>query len=123
MRENNVKRKLADGGVDLAPRSSELKGNSAKPVPILGIVAYYDHYWNERWSTSIGWSTTRLDTLNGQAGNEFADGQIAHVNLLHYPTTGVMIGGELIWGERTDVDSADGHDLRAQMSLKVNFPR
>jgi hypothetical protein len=114
---------MNDGGVDIAPDSAVRGNASAEAVPLLGIVAYYDHYWSEKWSTSVGWSTTQLDTSKGQAGDEFEQGQIAQVNLLHYPTDGVLIGGELIWGEREDVDGATGDDLRVQMSLKVNFPR
>jgi outer membrane DcaP-like protein len=114
---------MNDGGVDLAPKDAQLEGNSAEAVPLLGLVAYYDHYWSEQWSTSVGWSSIKLDTTKGQSGSEFETGQIAQINLLHYPTNGVMIGGELIWGEREDVSGDDGYDLRAQLSLKVNFPR
>ena len=114
---------MNDGGLDIAPSSDVRDKASAEAVPLLGIVAYYDHYWNEKWSTSLGWSTIRLDTTKGQADDEFETGQIAQINLLHYPTEGVMIGSELIWGEREDVDGATGDDLRIQMSLKVNFPR
>ena len=70
-----------------------------------------------------GMSTLKLDTTAGQARTEFEDGQIAQINLLHYPVEGVLIGGELIWGERNDIDGADGNDLRAQLSFKINFPR
>jgi DcaP outer membrane protein len=114
---------MNDGGVDLAPARSGQERNSAEAVPITGVVAYYDHYWNDRWSSSVGWSGIFLDTTKGQAGNEFEEGQIAQINLLHYPTEGVMIGGELLWGERVDVSGDDGYDVRAQLSLKVNFPR
>ena len=71
----------------------------------------------------MGWSGIFLDTTKGQDDSEFEKGQIAQINLLHYPTDGVMIGGELIWGERVDISGEDGYDLRAQLSLKVNFPR
>ncbi|QFU77962.1 hypothetical protein EY643_17080 [Halioglobus maricola] len=114
---------MNDGGLDIAPKSDDPENNGAETVPLLGIVAYYDHYWNERWSTSVGWSSITLDTTDGQAFDEFETGQIAQINLLHYPTDGVLVGGELIWGEREDVDGASGDDLRIQMSLKVNFPR
>jgi hypothetical protein len=114
---------MNDGGVDLAPRTANLEGNEAKTVPLLGIVAYYDHYWSDRWSSSIGWSSTILDTTRGQADSEFEEGQIAQVNLLHYPSDGVMLGGELLWGERKDISGDTGDDIRVQFSLKVNFPR
>jgi outer membrane DcaP-like protein len=112
---------MNDGGVDLAPANDTLTNNNAKAVPILGIVAYYDHYWNEQWSTSVGWSSITLDTTKGQDNDEFEDGQIAQINLLHYPSDRAMIGGELIWGERNDVGGADGYDVRAQLSFKVSF--
>ena len=114
---------MNDGGVDLAPANNQRVGNTAEAVPLLGVVAYYDHYWNDQWSTSVGWSGIFLDTTKGQAGGEFEEGQIAQINLLHYPMDGVMIGGELLWGERVDVSGDDGYDVRAQLSLKVNFPR
>ncbi|MEH6590045.1 MAG: DcaP family trimeric outer membrane transporter [Halioglobus sp.] len=112
---------MNDGGLDLAPANDSLLNNSAETVPILGIVAYYDHYWNEQWSTSVGWSSITLDTTDGQSGDEFEDGQIAQINLLHYPSDRAMIGGELIWGERNDISGADGYDVRVQVSFKVTF--
>ncbi|MEM1114148.1 MAG: DcaP family trimeric outer membrane transporter [Pseudomonadota bacterium] len=113
---------LNDGGLDIAPRKATATNNEAVAVPLLGIVAYYDHYWNEKWSSSFGWSTVRLDTTRGQGEDEFEDGSIAQVNLLHYPRKGVLMGGELAWGERNDISGADGYDVRVQFSLKVNFP-
>jgi hypothetical protein len=50
------------------------------PVEILGVVAYYDHYWSEKWSTTVGWSMTDLDTEDGQEFDEFKKGQIATAN-------------------------------------------
>ena len=42
-----------DGGLDIAPDSSDIDNADATAVTILGIVAYYDHYWNDRWSVPI----------------------------------------------------------------------
>jgi hypothetical protein len=110
-----------DGGLDLAPSDADLATTDAEAVEILGIVAYYDHYWNDKWSTSIGWSMTDLDTEDGQADTEFEKGQIASLNLLHYPTEHVMLGLEGSWGQREDVDGEDGDDYRVQFSIKVDW--
>ena len=112
---------MNDGGLDIAPDSADLTVAEAEAVELVGVSAYYDHYWNERWSTSIGWSMTDLDVSDGKADNEFKRGQIAQVNLLHYPADNVMMGTEFIWGEREDVNGNTGSDYRIQFSLKVNF--
>jgi len=112
---------MNDGGIDIAPDALDPNTARAEAVPLLGISAYYDHYWSDKWSTSIGWSMNDLDSSAGQAGNEFTKGQIAQVNLLHYPRDNVMMGTEFIWGEREDISGATGDDYRIQFSLKVGF--
>ena len=112
---------MNDGGMDIAPDSKDILSARAETVPILGISSYYDHYWNDKWSTSFGWSMTDLDTSDGQSKNEFKRGQIAQINLLHYPADHVMLGTEFIWGQREDIDGNLGSDYRIQFSLKVDF--
>jgi hypothetical protein len=112
---------MNDGGLDIAPDSVNILQADAEAVPLWGISAYYDHYWNEQWSTSFGWSGIDLDTLDGQAGSEFKRGQIAQINLLHYPREHVMLGTEFIWGQREDISGDVGSDYRIQFSLKVDF--
>ena len=112
---------MNDGGLDIAPNSKDISNAKAETVPLLGISAYYDHYWNERWSSSFGWSMTDLDTSEGQQGTEFEKGQIAQINLLHYPADNVMLGSEFNWGQREDINGNTGTDYRLQFSLKVNF--
>ncbi len=112
---------LNDGGLDLAPSSSDINRAQAEVVPLLAISAYYDHYWSEKWSTSFGWSMTDLDSSDGQLDSEFSRGQIAQINLLHYPADNILMGTEFIWGEREDVDGSTGTDYRIQFSLKINF--
>jgi hypothetical protein len=110
-----------DGGLDVAPDSADADQADATAVTILGVVAYYDHYWNDKWSSTIGWSMTDLDDESGQAFDEFKKGQIASTNLLYYPTKNVYTGFEFSWGEREDVDGETGEDYRIQYSLHVNF--
>ncbi len=110
-----------DGGLDVAPDSADLENTDATAVTILGVVAYYDHYWSDKWSSTIGWSMTDIDDEDGQAFDEFKKGQIASTNLLYYPTKNVYTGFEFSWGEREDVDGKTGEDYRIQYSLHVNF--
>ncbi|MEP5763287.1 MAG: DcaP family trimeric outer membrane transporter [Halieaceae bacterium] len=112
---------MNDGGVDIAPDSDDLLQAQAEAVELIGISAYYDHYWNNEWSTSIGWSMIDLESNEGRDNIEFETGQIAQINLLHYPVDNVLLGTEFIWGQREDVSGNTGSDYRIQFSLKVNF--
>jgi hypothetical protein len=112
---------MNDGGLDIAPDNADIDLAGAEAVPIWGLSAYYDHFWNEKWATTLGWSMTDLDTSDGQEGTEFKRGQIATINLLHYPADHVMLGTEFGWGQREDIDGNMGSDYRVQFSLKVDF--
>lgn len=91
-------------------------------LPVVGLLAFLDHKWNEKFSTSIGYSLTDIDNSDGQAPNAFKSAQYALGNLLYYPATNFMLGGELQWGRRenfSDGFSSDG--LKIQFSVKYNF--
>jgi hypothetical protein len=93
-----------------------------EPVPIIGIVAFLDHTWNEKFSSTIGYSRQDNDNTEAQAPGAFKDGQYVVGNVLHYPAPNVMIGGELQWGRRenfSDGFSSDG--FKIQFSFKYNF--
>jgi len=112
---------LNDGGVDLAPEGIFPTFVRPKAVPLLGVSAYYDHYWNDKFSTSLGWSITQVDNTNLQAPTAFRSGQYASINLLYTPWKNLLMGGEFLWGERGDNDTAKGDDYRIQFSVKYDF--
>ena len=91
-------------------------------IPMLGIVAYYDHTWASGWTSSIGYSLLDNDSSAAQAPSAYATGQYASVNLLNHAVDNLMWGGELIWGEReNNSDGFTSDDLRIQFSFKYNF--
>ena len=95
---------------------------TGKPLPLLGIVAFYDHYWNEKLSSTIGYSRLDIDNSTGQADNAFRVGQYAVTNLLYYPVKNVMAGGEFQYGYRKNFrDGWSVPDYRIQFSFKYNF--
>jgi len=102
-------------------------GNTTTPVtgealPLLGIVAFYDHYWNEKFSSTVGYSRLDIDNSAGQADDAFRTGQYAVTNLLYYPVKDVMVGAEFQFGHRKNFrDGFSVPDYRIQFSFKYNF--
>ncbi|HZN03699.1 MAG TPA: DcaP family trimeric outer membrane transporter [Candidatus Polarisedimenticolia bacterium] len=106
-------------------------------LPLVGVVAFYDRTWSEKWTSTFGYSMIDIDNSNAQAPDAFSKGQYALANLLYYPVKNLMWGGEIQWGDRTNndddgttldnfgnavpVDSFD--DLRIQFSVRYNFSK
>jgi len=115
---------MNDAPVDLGP---ELTGDpvsplTAEPLPILGVSAYLDLNWNEKWTSSVGYSRTDTDNTEGQSANAFKTGQYASVNLLWYPVPNLFVGPELQYISRENFEdgfTADG--FRVQLSAKYSF--
>ena len=92
------------------------------PLPLLGITAYYDHYWTDKLSSSFGYSRLDIDNSDGQAANAFRVGQYANVNLLYSPVKNFMAGTEFIYGYRKNFkDGFSVPDYRMQVSMKYDF--
>jgi len=95
---------------------------TGEPLPIVGIVAFLDHTWNERFTTSVGYSRTDIDNTEGQAANAYKTGQYALGNVLYTPVPNVMVGGEFQWGRRENFsDGFHSDGLKLQFSFKYNF--
>jgi hypothetical protein len=91
-------------------------------LPIVGITAFVDHTWNDKFTSAFGYSRQDNENSDGQAANAFKDGQYALGNILYSPVPNAMVGGELQWGRRTNFSdgfSSDG--LKLQFSFKYNF--
>jgi hypothetical protein len=92
-----------------------------KPLPIVGLVAFLDHNWNDRWSSAVGYSRTDIDNTDGQAPEAYKTGQYALGNLLFTPVPNMMVGGELQWGRRENLNGFHSDGLKVQVSFKYNF--
>jgi hypothetical protein len=109
---------MNDGGSDLVVVNGE-----AETLPLLGLVAFYDHYWNDSWSSSAGYSFTRIDNHDQQADDSLKKGEYALANLLWYPKENTMFGVEYLYGRREDKNGATGEDHRVQFSFKFSFDK
>jgi hypothetical protein len=116
---------MNDAPVDIGVESDP--GNATAPLrgvplPIIGVVAFLDHSWSSKFSTTVGYSLTDIDTSEGQAPDAFRRAHYALGNFLYYPATNVMVGGELQWGRRenfSDGFTSDG--VKVQFSFRYNF--
>jgi hypothetical protein len=103
--------------VDLASNAA----GSPEAVPLLGWLLYYDHWWNDKLSSSIGYSQNYQDNTSGQAATAQRYGQYTSANLLYYPVRNVMTGVELLWGERENRNGDSASDTRVQFSTQYKF--
>jgi len=121
---------MNDAPVDVGTKATT---NPSKPVdgvalPVTGIVAFLDHTWNPKMSSSVGFSMVSIDNSEGQAYNAFKDGQYALANLLFTPVKDVMWGVEAGWihrdnkaGPSPGIDAYKVDDYHEQVSFKYNF--
>jgi hypothetical protein len=119
--ENYMNDAPVDIGIenDFDNAESPVKGVA---LPVLGVVAFLDHNWNEKFSTAVGYSMIDIDNSDGQADDAFDKGQYAIVNLLWYPAKNMLAGVELQWGDRENFrDGWDTSITKLQFTFKYNF--
>jgi hypothetical protein len=119
--QNYMNDSPADVGIvnDVGNATAPIRG---EPLPIVGLVAFVDHTWNQKFSSTFGYSMTDTDNTEGQSPDAYKRGHYMLGNLLYYPAPNVMVGGELQWGRRenfSDGFTSDG--VKAQFSFKYNF--
>ena len=92
------------------------------PLPVLGIMVFYDHTWNDRMTSSIGYSQVHITNSDGQLPSDFKMGQYALANVLYNPIKDLMFGVEVQWGQRqNNSDGWTANDTRIQFSAKYSY--
>jgi hypothetical protein len=115
-----------------APVDIGIKNNFSNPVqpikgvslPVLGVVAFLDHTWSERFTTSAGYSLVNISNSNAQLPSDFHQGGYALGNLLYHPIKRVTMGGEFQFGRRINfLDGFNVNDYRIQFSFKYDWSK
>jgi hypothetical protein len=116
---------MNDAPVDVAAEPNP--GNPIKPIradalPLQSLVAFLDHNWTNKWTTSVGYSQLAVRNTVLQVPEAFHRGQYAIANLLYSPFEHLLYGGEFQWARRTNfADGFHANDYRLQFSFKYNF--
>jgi hypothetical protein len=115
--ENYMNDAPADVGIEVTT-----SGADGVALPVTGAVAFLDHNWTSKLSTSLGYSQVVIENSNGQAPDAFHLGQYALANLLYSPVPNVMGGVEVGWDKREN--NSDGWSIEnwhVQASFKYSF--
>jgi hypothetical protein len=113
-----------------APVDIGIQNNFSDPVsPIIGValpmwsmVAFWDHTWSDKWTSSLGASYLEIDNSDGQAADAFHSGTYAAINLIYYPVPNVLAGIEYTYGQRKNfADDWSYNDNRIAVSFKYSF--
>jgi hypothetical protein len=94
------------------------------PIPILGVVAFLDHSWSTKVTSSVGYSLVNMYNPDATAPNAFRRGQYALGNLLFMPTPEITAGAEFQWGDRAN--ESDGFSVpiyKLQFSFRYAFSK
>lgn len=109
-----------------APVDVAIEGTGANvegvAIPMVGVVAFLDHRWNEKFTTAVGWSMLDVDNTDGQVPSAFSKGNYVAANLMYYPVQNAMMGVEFQYGDRTNYsDGWETSITKVQFTFKYNF--
>jgi hypothetical protein len=91
-------------------------------LPMIGITAFLDHTWSEKFSTAIGWSMIDIENSDGQTPDAFKKGNYIVGNLMYYPVANAMMGVEFQYGDRENYSDGWNTSIsKIQFSFKYNF--
>lgn len=119
--ENYMNDAPVDVGIKKNP-SNPVTPILGEPLPLQGVVLFLDHTWCKKFTSAVGYSGVFIDNSDAQNPSDFKNGHYALGNLLYYPVSNVMMGGEFQWGRRENFsDGFSVDDYRVQFSFKYNF--
>lgn len=116
---------MNDAPVDIGIENNP--GNATAPVkgvalPLVGVVAFIDHSWSDKFTSSLGYSMIDIDNSEGQTNDAFKKGQYVIGNILYSPAKNCLMGAEFQWGDRENFrDGWSTSITKVQLSFKYNF--
>jgi hypothetical protein len=114
---------MNDAPVDVGPEPISVSpGVKGKALPVTGVVAFLDHTWSKKASSSVGYSMVHIDNSGGMPDDAFKTGHYVLGNVLFYPATNLMAGVEGGWIQRENFrDGFKSDDAHIQFSARYNF--
>ena len=122
--ENYMNDAPVDIGIQTTPGNPAAAPIKGVAVPVLGVVAFVDHSWSERFASSAGYSLVNIENPDGDLPSAFHQGHYALGNLLFYPVKQLMVGSEFQFGRRVNfTDGFNTNDYRIQLSVRYDWAK
>jgi len=122
---HGIQNYMNDAPVDIGVQnnfSNPITPIKGVPLPMLGAVAFVDHNWNKKFSSTFGGSMLNIWNSDASSPTDFHQGYYALTNLLFYPVKNVMAGGEFQYGRRVNFRNGyNFNDYRVQFSFKYSY--
>ncbi len=96
-------------------------GTRLEAIPVFGWFLSYEHWWSDRFNSTIVYGALDVDNQDAQPADSFDSSQYASGNLVWMPNHRWLLGVEGLWGERVDKDGASGSDFRTQFTTRFSF--
>ncbi|HEY7160003.1 MAG TPA: hypothetical protein VH815_02035, partial [Acidobacteriota bacterium] len=113
---------VRDAPADVGIKTSGTNSIEGVALPVTGFVGFYDHYWNSKFTSTLGYSFVKINNSNGQAPSAFKMGEYAITNLIYSPDKNVFFEMELQYLSRKNFsDGWSTTDPRVQFTFRYNF--
>lgn len=88
---------------------------------ILGAFVGYQHFWTDRWRSTVTASLFELDSPEGTDPLFYSGGERISANVFYTPISGVTLGIEGIYNTIETVDGSKGDGVRIESVARFDF--
>lgn len=97
-------------------------GNKKLLLPeIIGLSSSYDHWWNDKLSSTIGYGYLKINNLGFQEPEAIKSTQYGVLNFIYYPNDYIKGGVEFITGTRKNKNDEQEKNSRLQLTVQLIF--
>ena len=95
--------------------------NKLTPLNEIGGFGAYQHWWSDRWRTTLVGGWVEKSKLEELSADEFKQSIYTAANLIFRPFNRMDVGVEYYWGQRTNRDDQFGYSNRLLVGVNYVF--
>ena len=108
---------LATAGLDGIVTDS----GALRPIGVLAGYVAYQHWWSDRWRSSVVASALDFDLPMGAADDTFDNGQYYAANLYWSPIDRLTFGVDVVYALRENANGVEGSGIRIHGTARLDF--